>query len=224
MLRIKDLCPVAAAGTSAGTEGCGYAHRIGLAIVELPTGTVTFLFTDIEGSTHLLHELGHERYGRLQDENAIVREAIALGRGVEIRTEGDSFFAAFPSPVGAVLTAVMAQRRLAGRVWPEEQEIRVRVGMHTGQGPLGGDDYLGIDVNRPRASPRRAMAGRSSCRRRPLALVEHDLPDGVTLRDLGSHRLKDFPQPLPAARPADRGRSSEFPTLRSLDARPTSPV
>ena len=223
MLRIKDLCPVAAAGTNAGTEGCGYAHRIGLAIVELPTGTVTFLFTDIEGSTHLLHELGHERYGRLQDEhNAIVREAIALGRGVEIRTEGDSFFAAFPSPVGAVLTAVMAQRRLAGHVWPEEQEIRIRVGMHTGQGLLGGDDYLGIDVNRAARIAAAGHGGQVVLSSATAGLVEHDLPDGVTLRDLGSHRLKDFPQPLRLCDLLIEGVSSEFPTLRSLDARPTN--
>jgi class 3 adenylate cyclase len=114
----------------------------------LPTGTVTFLFTDIEGSTRLLQDLG-DRYGAVRDEHAaILRRAIRDGGGVEVSTEGDSFFAAFASPVGAVRAAVDAQRGLAGHGWPAGFPVRVRMGLHTGEGALGGDNYSGIDVNR----------------------------------------------------------------------------
>ena len=107
--------------------------------VTLPTGTVTFFFTDIEGSTGLLQALGHETYGRLQDEHsAIMREAIGRGRGVEIRTEGDAFFAVFGSPAGAVVASTEAQRGLAAHAWPDGSEIRAGFGMHTGEGSLGG--------------------------------------------------------------------------------------
>jgi len=115
---------------------------------ELPTGTVTFLFTDIEGSTRLLQELG-DRYAAVRDEHAaIVRQAIDEGGGAEVSTEGDSFFAAFGGPVGAVRAAVAAQRGLAGHDWPTGFPVRVRMGLHTGEGVRGGDNYVGIDVNR----------------------------------------------------------------------------
>jgi class 3 adenylate cyclase len=115
---------------------------------ELPTGTVTFLFTDIEGSTRLLQELG-EGYAALRDDQAaIVRHAVREAAGVEVSTEGDSFFVAFGSPVAAVRAAVAAQQGLAGHHWPAGAPPRVRMGLHTGDGVLGGDNYVGIDVNR----------------------------------------------------------------------------
>ncbi|HWD42162.1 MAG TPA: adenylate/guanylate cyclase domain-containing protein, partial [Actinomycetota bacterium] len=115
---------------------------------ELPTGTVTFLFTDIEGSTRLLQDLG-DRYGAVRDQHAaILRRAIRGGEGVEVSTAGDSFFAAFASPVAAVRAAAAAQRGLAGHRWPAGFPVRVRMGLHTGEGALGGDNYSGIDVNR----------------------------------------------------------------------------
>src|SRR4051812_24581916 len=103
---------------------------------ELPTGTVTFLFTDIEGSTRLLQELEDE-YGPMQDQHAsIMRAAIADGGGVEIRTEGDSFFAVFPTPRGALRATVGAQRALASFPWSGGRRITVRMGLHTGEGVL----------------------------------------------------------------------------------------
>src|SRR5687767_8109891 len=109
--------------------------------MELPTGTVTFLFTDIEGSTRLLQELG-ETYRSVQDDHMrLLRKAIAAGEGTEIRTEGDAFFAAFPTAAGAVETAVMAQRAFHAHRWRHGAPLRVRMGMHTGQGRRGGDDY-----------------------------------------------------------------------------------
>ncbi|HZA26243.1 MAG TPA: adenylate/guanylate cyclase domain-containing protein, partial [Actinomycetota bacterium] len=102
--------------------------------MELPTGTVTFLFTDIEGSTKLLQELG-EAYGTVQNDHMrLMREAIAAGDGIELRTEGDSFFAVFPSAGRAVQAAVAAQQAFNAHRWSHGQPIRVRMGMHTGEG------------------------------------------------------------------------------------------
>jgi class 3 adenylate cyclase len=114
----------------------------------LPTGTVTFLFSDIEGSTRLVQELG-DRYPAVREAYAaILRQAIEAGGGVEVSTEGDSFFVAFTSPAGAVEAAVAAQRALAAHDWPMEGPLRVRMGLHTGEGVLGGDDYVGLEVHR----------------------------------------------------------------------------
>ena len=163
---------------------------------ELPTGTVTFLFTDIEGSTRLLEELGTDRYEPLQDEHAaILRRAIAEGGGTVVRIEGDAFFAAFPSPAGAIQAVVSAQGELAAHPWPEDASIRVRRGLHSGEGRLGGGDYIGIDANRAARIAAAGHGGQGLLSDASRALVEHDLSDDVTLRDQGPHRLKDIAHP-----------------------------
>ena len=117
-------------------------------MTDLPTGTVTFLFTDIQGSTGLLQTLG-DRYAAVLDEYAaIIRRAVADGGGVEVSTHGDAFFAVFRGPAGAVGAAVAAQRGLAAHDWSPGPPVKVRMGLHTGEGTLGGDDYAGIDVHR----------------------------------------------------------------------------
>jgi class 3 adenylate cyclase len=149
-------------------------------VPELPTGTVTFLFTDIEGSTRLLQELGG-RYPAVRDEHAaILRQAIRDREGVEVSTEGDSFFAAFPSPAAAVGAAVAAQRGLAAHPWPEGFAVRVRMGLHTGDGVLGGDDYVGIDVNRAARIAGAAHGGQVIVSGATRGLVEHAVPEGTT--------------------------------------------
>ena len=191
---------------------------------ELPTGTVTFLFTDIEGSTRLLQELGRDAYGRVQDEHAgIMRRAIAAGGGVEVRTEGDSFFVVFPSPTGALHAAVAAQRALASHEWPHAAVIGVRMGVHTGEGViLGGDDYLGIDVNRAARIAAAGHGGQVLLSGATRGLVEHATPDGVSIRDLGVHRLKDIEHPEHIHDLVIDGLIAEFPPLRSLDGRRTN--
>jgi class 3 adenylate cyclase len=119
---------------------------------ELPAGTVTFLFTDIEGSTRLLQAMGPLYRGVLERHATILREALITHGGVEISTEGDSFFIVFRSATGAVAAAAAAQRALAAETWPEGQRVRVRMGLHTGEGEPGGDSYVGLDVHR--SSPR----------------------------------------------------------------------
>ena len=149
---------------------------------ELPTGTVTFLFTDIEGSTRMLQEFGGG-YGEAQEEHAaVMRTAIASSGGVEIRTEGDSFFVVFPSAEGAFRAAVSAQRGLSARERPDEVLLRVRMGMHTGEGVLGGDDYVVIDGLPsdfpPPKTPRMLLAIENRTLKRPKGRAPID-PGGM---------------------------------------------
>ncbi|HEX8099181.1 MAG TPA: adenylate/guanylate cyclase domain-containing protein, partial [Actinomycetota bacterium] len=188
----------------------------------LPTGTVTFMFTDIEGSTKLLQDLGDD-YRRVQDDHAeIMRKAINEGEGREIRTEGDSFFAVFPTPSGAVHAAVAAQRSLATHEWSHGRPLRVRMGLHTGEGRLGGDDYLGIDVNRAARIAAAGHGGQVLLSDATRSLVEHSLPKGAALRDLGPHRLKDLEHAEHLFDLVIDALPSDFPPLKSLDARPNN--
>jgi class 3 adenylate cyclase len=128
-----------------------YVRSVETARKALPEGTVTFLFTDIEGSTALLGRLGPERYRELLEfHRRLLRDAVAAAGGLEIRAEGDSFFAAFPRPERAAAAAVTAQRNLAAHDWPQDGSVRVRVGLHTGEATVTGDDYVGLAVHRAR--------------------------------------------------------------------------
>jgi predicted ATPase/class 3 adenylate cyclase len=189
---------------------------------DLPTGTVTFLFTDIEGSTLLLQELG-PGYQEVQDRHAsIMRAAIADHDGVEMRTEGDSFFAAFPTPGGAVRATIEAQVGLAREEWPHGRPLRVRMGLHTGEGRPGGDDYLGIDVNRAARIAAAGYGGQVLISDATRSLVEHDLPNGVRIRNLGEHRLKDIVHPERLYDLEIAGLRADFPPPKTLDARPNN--
>jgi predicted ATPase/class 3 adenylate cyclase len=194
-------------------------------MVELPTGTVTFLFTDIEGSTHLLRELGRETYSRVQDDHGeILRTAIAERHGVEVRTEGDSFFAVFPTPGDALTAAVQAQRNLTDHAWPDGVTVRVRMGLHTGEGVVGagGSDYVGIDVNRAARIAAAGHGGQVLLSHALRGLVEHTLPTGVAIRDLGNHRLKDIEHLEHIHDVVISGLPSDFPAVKSLDVRLTN--
>ncbi len=189
---------------------------------ELPTGTVTFLFTDIEGSTGLIQKLGERFLTVLGEHAATVRRALSEFGGVEVNTEGDSFFAAFRTPVDAVPAAVAIQRGLAAHVWPEGAPVRVRIGLHTGEGVLGGKDYVGIDVNRAARIAGAAHGGQILISEATRGLVEHALPEGTALRDLGPHRLKDIVHPEHLYQLAIEDLQSDFPPPRTLDARPNN--
>ncbi|MGH8874423.1 MAG: adenylate/guanylate cyclase domain-containing protein, partial [Acidimicrobiia bacterium] len=117
-------------------------------VVGLRTGTVTFLFTDIEGSTRLLQEQGNIYPELLERHARLIRAAVADAGGVEVSTEGDAFFCVFSSAPAALTAAVMAQRALVSHPWPEGCAVRARMGLHTGVGALGGDNYVGLDVHR----------------------------------------------------------------------------
>lgn len=189
----------------------------------LPVGTVTFLFTDIEGSTRLVTALGAEGWAPLLERHrAILRDAIAAQGGVEVQTEGDAVFAVFARAPAAIAAAAEAQRGLAAEPWPEAAPIRVRMGLHTGEGLLDADgSYVGADVHRAARIAAAAHGGQLLLSDTVRALVETALPAGVSLIDLGEHRLKDLrPQRLGQAR--IDGLPSAFPALKSLDARPNN--
>ena len=191
-------------------------------MAELPTGTVTFLFTDIEGSTQLLRDLGDAYASVWKQHQLIIREALAAAGGAEVGTEGDSFFAAFSSAPGAVRAAVAAQQGLAAHAWPAGHSVRVRMGLHTGDGVLSGSDYVGMDVHRAARIASAAHGGQLIVSEATRALIEHSLPAGAHLRDLGKHRLKDILQPEHLYDVVIDGLPAEFPPPRTLEARPNN--
>jgi len=186
---------------------------------ELPTGTVTFLFTDIEGSTRLLATLGDAYTSVLERHAAILRAAIRAHAGIEVSTEGDSFFAVFPSAISAVDAVVDAQRALAGAAWPAEAAVRVRMGLHSGEGRRGGDNYVGMDVHAAARIAAAANGGQVLISSATRALVENALPNGATLRDLGRHRLKDLDWSMELWQLDIDGLPRQFPPIRTAVAR-----
>jgi predicted ATPase/class 3 adenylate cyclase len=189
---------------------------------ELPTGTVTFLFTDIEGSTRLVQELGSRYRELLSDHSQIMRDAIRGGGGTEVGTEGDSFFVAFPNASAAVAATVAAQKALATHPWPEEVEVRVRMGLHTGEAVRGGDNYIGLDVHRAARIAAAGHGGQVVLSDATRSLVEHAVPAEVGLRDLGAHRLRDLANPEHLWQLEIPDLPGDFPALRTLDARPNN--
>jgi predicted ATPase/class 3 adenylate cyclase len=181
----------------------------------LPTGTVTFLFTDIEGSTRLVRELGPRWQEVLEEHNRLMRDAIRGAWGVDLRTEGDAVFAVFESAAAAVSAAVVAQQEIASGSWPES--LRVRMGLHTGEGIRGGDDYVGLDVHRAARIAAAGHGGQVLLSGATRTLIEQALPAGVTLRALGRHRLKDLPEPEELHQLVIAGLPSEFTPPKTLE-------
>jgi class 3 adenylate cyclase len=161
----------------------------------LPSGTVTFVFTDIEGSTALLKQLGDRYEDVLTEHRRIVRDTFARTNGIEIDTQGDAFFFAFARARDAVEAAVEAQREHAATIWPDGASVRVRMGLHTGEPALGSEGYLGLDVVRAARICTAAKGGDVLLSETTRLLVGASLPDGVTVSLLGQRHLKDFDQP-----------------------------
>jgi class 3 adenylate cyclase len=161
----------------------------------LPSGTVTFVFTDIEGSTALLKELGDAFADVLSEHRRIVRETFTRLNGVEIDTQGDAFFFAFARARDAVEAAVEAQRAHASAVWPDDVAVHVRMGLHTGEPALGSEGYLGLDVVRAARICTAAKGGNVLLSETTRSLVGSSLPEGVSVFPLGTRQLKDIDQP-----------------------------
>jgi predicted ATPase/class 3 adenylate cyclase len=169
---------------------------------DLPSGTVTFLFTDVEGSTRLLHDLGAESYaGALAKHRRLVREAVTRHAGVEVDTQGDAFFVAFPTAPGGLAAAADTREAL------KDGPIRVRMGLHTGTPLLGDEGYVGEDVHRAARIAACGHGGQVLVSSSTAALV-----DAMTLHDLGEHRLKDLSAPERIYQLGD----DKFPPLKSL--------
>jgi len=186
---------------------------------ELPTGTVTLLFTDIEGSTRLLQQLGNHYDGVLTECRQLLRAAFHQWKGHEVDTQGDAFFVAFPRATDAVSAAVDMQRALAAYVWPEGVTVRVRMGLHTGEPQLSAENYIGLDVHRTARIMSAGHGGQVLLSLTTRDLVEHDLPEGVSLRDLGEHRLKDLQRSVHLYQLVIAGLSEDFPPLKTLNSR-----
>jgi class 3 adenylate cyclase len=164
----------------------------------LPSGTVTFLFSDIEGSTALLKQLGDEAYAQLLAQHRrLVRAAFASLDGQEIDTQGDAFFYSFPRARQAVAAAVEVQRAHAAADWPGEVAVRVRIGLHTGEPAVGEEGYTGLDVVRAARIAAVGHGGQILLSETTRALVGADLPEGVALHSVGEQRLKDIDRPEP---------------------------
>jgi len=163
-------------------------------MTQLPAGTVTFLFSDIEGSTRLLQDLGDDYAQLVDDHRRIMRACMGEHGGTEIDTQGDAFFFSFIRAKDAATAAVEAQRELAGHDWPRDVELRVRMGLHTGEPQVGEHGYLGIDVVRAARICSAGNGGQILLSETTRALLGNALPEGVSVRDLGEQDLKDIQQ------------------------------
>src|SRR4051794_14665475 len=164
-------------------------------MAQLPGGTVTFLFSDIEGSTQLLTRLRGRYAEVLAEHRRLLRAAFEAHDGHEVQTEGDAFFVAFRRASDAIAAAVTAQRSLASRRWPEGVDVRVRMGIHTGEAEVCQHDYVGLDVHRAARICAAGHGGQVLISGSTCELVARELPFDVALRDLGEHRLKDLDHP-----------------------------
>ncbi len=180
-----------------------------------PSGTVTFLFTDIEGSTRLLQELGEQYADVLMEQRRLLRDAFQGRGGREIDAAGDAFFVAFDRARDAVAAAVAAQQSLLGHAWPGGQTLRVRMGLHTGEPAVQGGSYVGLDVHRGARICAAGHGGQILLSEATRELVRESLPEGMSLRDLGRHQLKDLPHPERLFQVILPGLPSEFPPLRT---------
>ncbi|HYK28538.1 MAG TPA: tetratricopeptide repeat protein [Streptosporangiaceae bacterium] len=179
--------------------------------------TLTFLFTDIEGSTMLLRRLKEGIYAQvLADHHALIRSSLASYEGEEIDTQGDGFFAVFSSPTACVAAVTQMQHAIEAHSWPAGAHIRVRMGLHTGEAAKTGTGLVGLDVHRAARVAAVAYGGQVLLSETAAALVRGSLPPGVALRDLGVHRLKDLGYPEQIFQLDVAGLQAEFPPLRSL--------
>jgi len=188
----------------------------------LPGGTVTFLFTDIEGSTKLLKRLRDLYSTLLEEHREILRGAFAQWNGHEVDSRGEEFFVAFPRATDAVAAAVEAQRELEGHTWPEGVDVRVRIGLHTGEPWVAEEGYVGMDVHRAARIANVGHGGQVLLSETTAALVIDELPEGVSLLDLGRHRLKDVRRMERIRQLVIEELPNEFPPLKSLEVLPPS--
>jgi predicted ATPase/class 3 adenylate cyclase len=189
-------------------------------VPDLPTGTVTFLFTDIEGSTKRWERFPEAMRGALARHDQLLRQAIEANRGYVFKTVGDAFCAAFPTALDGLKAALAAHRALQATTWPETGPIRVRMALHTGVAEERDCDYFGPTLNRVARLQATACGGQTLLSRATQELVRDQLLPNLSLRDLGEHRLKDLVRPERVFEAIAPDLPSDFPPLKSLDSRP----
>jgi class 3 adenylate cyclase len=186
----------------------------------LRSGTVTFVFTDIAGSTELVKRLGDRYAVVLAEHRRLIRHEFAARGGQELDTQGDAFFFCFERARDAVAAAVAAQRALAAHDWPEGADLRVRMSLHTGEPVVGEEGYVGIDVHRAARICAAGHGGQVLLSATTAALVSGALPDGVSKRDLGAVHLKDIDEPEQVTQLVIDGLPASFPPLRAEEEEP----
>jgi class 3 adenylate cyclase len=194
-------------------------------MADQPSGAVTFLFTDVEGSTRVLKQV-RERYADvLAEHQRLLRAAFEAHEGYEVDTQGDSFFIAFSSAREALLAAVDGQQALAAHPWPDGAGIKVRMGLHTGHAIASGGRYTGLAVHRAARIGAVGHGGQILVSQATQTLLEDDEEDlGVSLQDLGEHRLKDLDRPVRLYQAAADGLPADFPPIRpGAEAPPVAP-
>ena len=185
--------------------------------LEIPTGTVTFVFTDIEGSTELVRRLGDEYPNVLREHHRLLTESFGRHGGHEVDRQGDALFVAFGRAHDAVSAAVEAQRALARTAWPDDVVVRVRIGIHTGEPGLAETGYHGIDVVRGARTSAAAHGGQILISAVTAGLLADDPPPGVAFSDLGEHTLKDLGRAEPIYQVLADGLEAQFPPLRDVE-------
>jgi class 3 adenylate cyclase len=181
----------------------------------MPTGAVTFMLTDIEGSTALLRLLGDAYASALRDVRALIRASVRRCAGQPVDARGDEYFAAFARPGAAIRAAIEIQRALAAHAWPGESVVRVRIGVHTGRPTLTDDGYVGLSVHRVARICSAGHGGQIVVSSQARAAVAADLPAGARLRSLGKHALVGLPSREALYQLEAAGLRARFPALRT---------
>ncbi|MCW5851877.1 MAG: adenylate/guanylate cyclase domain-containing protein, partial [Anaerolineae bacterium] len=187
-----------------------------------PAGTVTLLFMDIEGSTPLMQQLGHDYSQLLTTYLRLIRAALADHNGCEVNIQDDSVFAVFERATDAVQAAVALQRAFAVQSWPQDVPVAVRMGLHTGDPLIVEGQYVGMDVQRAATIGKAGHGGQILLSLTTQTLVEDNPPPGVNIRPLGDHRLNDLGQPQLLFQLVIEGLPADFPPLRSLGRVPNN--
>ncbi len=189
----------------------------------LPTGTVTFLFTDIEGSTALLERLGDSRFSDILSEHRrVLSRVFAESNGRVVFTEGDALLVVFARARDAVRAAVAGQLALVSHPWPDVNSLKVRMGLHTGEPLSDTAGYAGLDLHRAARISAAGHGGQILLSQGVAFLAAPDLPKGVSLKDLGLHRLKDLREPERLLQIEHPDLPSKFPAIKSLDIHPNN--
>lgn len=189
---------------------------------DLPTGTITLFFTDMEGSTRLLQQLGEHYAAVLADCRQLLRQMFVQYNGHEVDTQGDAFFVAFARATDAISAAIDIQRALANHDWPDDSSVRVRIGLHTGEPMLTADGYIGMDVHHAARIMSAGYGGQILLSPTAHQLVEQHLPADTYLQDLGEHRLKDLQRPSHLFQLSLKDLPANFPPLKTLDTHPNN--
>jgi class 3 adenylate cyclase len=196
-------------------RGRSAAQRRGERMAALPSGAVTFLMTDIEGSTALLAALGDDYAGVLADVRRLLRSRVRAAGGHEVEAHADEYLAAFSRTVDALAAAIAIQRRMAAKAWPRPHTVRVRIGLHRGHPNKTDTGYIGLSVHATARVCQAAHGGQIVLSRWVFDSLGDDAPEGVSLRNLGEHRLRGFPRPDDLFQVEAEGLALEFPALRT---------